>query len=310
MNSEIKPPNFFIVGAPRCGTNSMIRYLKSHPQVFAPPSKEFHYFANDFINLQKIHFASDEEYLQMYKDVGEQVTALGDASPFHLYSKFALQRIHDFNPQARIIVMFRNPLDFVLSLHQLNVNLMRDDVAGVQKAWALQSDRKGGLFIPKRVRHVELLMYGELGLFGKYLEKVYAVFSPEQVKVVLLEDIMQDPRSVYEDVLAFLGLPSNGLNEFPRYNAGVRSRHTLLSRLMHPPQPVLDLVMKFFSLFGFKFVQKLKSIQYRTDQLLSDKPSKKTIDPAFKAELIENFKPDVMKLSKLLDRDLSHWMEL
>jgi len=206
--------------------------------------------------------------------------------------------------------MFRNPLDFVVSLHQLNVNLMRDDEADVRKAWALQTDRKEGRFIPKRVRNVELLMYGELGLFGKYLEKVYAVFPRKQVKVVLLDDIVNDTRSVYEDVLAFLGLPSNGLTEFPRLNAGVRSRHTLLSRMMHPPQPVLDLVMKFFSIFGFKFVQRLKSFQYRTDQLLSDKPSRRSIDPTFKAELIEHFKPDVIKLSKLIERDLSHWMEI
>jgi hypothetical protein len=309
MSIQIKRPNFFIIGAPRCGTASLNTYLSEHPQIFMPRGKEFHYFADDFVNLQKIRFANAEEYLQLFRDAPEGVSALGDASPFHLFSKTALQKIKDFDPQAKIIVTLRNPLDFARSLHQLNVSLMRDDEVDFSKAWALQSARKEGRFIPKSARHMELLMYGELGLFGKYLEKVYAVFPREQVKVILLDDIREDTRAVYEDILFFLSVSSDGRTNFLHENEGFQSRNRWVAWLLHPPQPIMTFTLKMLSLFGVRFTQRIKLLHYRTDKLNNQPSPRVEIDPVLKAELREYFKADIMKLSGLIERDLSKWLE-
>ena len=62
----MKEPNFFIVGAPRCGTTALYSYLSEHPNIFMPGVKELNYFADDFPNMQKIAFRSYNDYLRLF----------------------------------------------------------------------------------------------------------------------------------------------------------------------------------------------------------------------------------------------------
>ena len=110
-------PNFFLVGAPRCGTTSMYAYLRSHPQIFMPETaKEPHYFAPEESLWYGKRIDDLETYLALFTGARDAVR-IGEASTHYLASPSAANSIYAFNPQARILIMLRSPVDLLYSLY-------------------------------------------------------------------------------------------------------------------------------------------------------------------------------------------------
>ncbi len=304
----MKQPNFFISGAPRCGTTALYTYLSEHPQIFMSEVKELNYFASDFPNVQKITFKSVDDYHKVFAKANERHLAVGEASPFYLFSQVAFQNMAAYDPNAKVILTLRNPVDFVESYHQLNLSLLREDQPDLAKAWDLQDLRRQGQHIPSGARQADLLLYGEVGQFGRYVERLLTIFPKEQVKVFLFDDLRADPRAVYEQLLAFIGVPSDGRVEFSPVNANFENRSALLARLFHPPQPVYQFFMRVISLFGVGFMKQVSVVYNRIERLNTTKTARKQMDPALRQRLQEHFRADIFKLSALIERDLSTWM--
>lgn len=111
----MKKPDFFIVGAAKCGTTAMYEYLKEHPEIFMPEdAKEPNYFGSD-MNYKSSRL-TEEQYLSLFSDAKNE-KRIGEASVWYLYSKLAASEIKEFCPSARIIIMLRNPVDMLYSLH-------------------------------------------------------------------------------------------------------------------------------------------------------------------------------------------------
>jgi len=303
----MKRPNFFIAGAPRCGTTALYSYLKEHPNVFLSEVKELHFFASDFPDLNKVALRSVEDYLQLFSAAGDDHLAVGDISPLYMYSDVALENIKRFDPKAKIILILRNPVDFVHSVHQLNLGLLREDEPSLAKAWDLQEERRQGRGVPKSSRELKLVLYGELGSFGKHVKRVYDTFAREQVLVILFEDFARDPRAVYESILSFLGVPSDHRTEFPPVNAGFEARSRLLARIIHPPKFVYKTFMKVMSIFGVRFMNFVNTVYSKVEKLNARRSPRNPIDPALRARLQEYFRDDIQILSGLIGRDLSAW---
>jgi hypothetical protein len=305
----VKHPNFFIAGAPRCGTTALYTYLSMHPRIFMPEVKELHFFASDFPDVQKIAFRSVDDYHKVFTKAGEQHLAVGEASPLYLFSKAAFQNMHAYDPAAKVILILRHPVEFVESYHQLNLSLLREDEPDLAKAWDMQALRKDGKCIPKSARQPELLLYGEVGQFGRHVEKLFAIFPKDQIKIFLFDDFRADPRRVYEDTLAFLGVPSDGRRDFPPVNAGFENRSLLLARLFHPPQPVYRAFMKFISIFGASLMKNVSIVYNRLERLNTARKPRPAMDAALRARLLAHFAPDIEKLAGLIGRDLSGWLQ-
>ena len=304
----MREPNFIVAGAPRCGTTALYAYLSEHPQIFMSKVKELNYFAEDFPNMQKINFRRHEDYLQLFDDATAEHFGIGEASPFYLFSDVAFEKMYAALPNAKIIVSLRNPVDFIHSYHRLNLTLLREDETDLQKAWALQEKRMRGEALPTHLREPELLMYGELGKFSPYIERLFAIYPREQVKVVLLDDLRADTKSLYEEVLAFLEIPSDGRDEFAQVNSNFENKSKILAKIFHPSPKIYDFFMKTISLFGTGFMEKV-SIFYNKIERLNITPTQRSeMDAEFRAYLIEYFRDDIEKLSALLDRDLSAWL--
>lgn len=304
----MKRPNFFISGAPRCGTTALYTYLSEHPRIFMSGVKELNYFATDFPNVQKITFKSIQDYLGIFARAGSQHLGVGEASPFYLFSQVAFKNMFAYDPGARVILTLRHPVEFIESYHRLNVSLLREDEPDLAKAWALQDLRRKGEQIPGSARQPELLLYGELGQFGHYVERLYAIFPREQVKIFLFDDLRTDPQAVYEQTLAFIGVPSDGRQDFPQINANFENRSKLLARLFHPPQPVYQAFVKFIGLFGPGFMEKISIFYNRLERLNTTRATRTTLDPALRARMLDHFSPDIKQLSSLIGRDLSGWL--
>src|SRR5690349_8105845 len=106
--SQPRAPNFFIVGAAKSGTTSLWQYLKQHPDIFMPPDialKEPAYYCDTY------GVEAYAAYLLMFfKDAANQ-KRIGEASTTYLTSPESAGKIRDAVPDARIIMLLRNPVN-------------------------------------------------------------------------------------------------------------------------------------------------------------------------------------------------------
>lgn len=282
---RMRGPNFFIIGAPKCGTTSMYRYLSAHPSVYMPALKEPHYFATDLPNRRYVKTEGD--YLALFSGATDEHLAVGEASVWYLYSREAPSKIRQFYAEARLIVFFRNPVDFVQSLHdQFAYDQGRDP--DFSEAWRKNSDR--------------LL---EFGSFGAQFQRLLTVFPREQILVVLFDDLLADPRVEYERVLRHLGISDDGRTVFPAHNARKLHRSGWLADfIMHTPDPLARAWRGLKKATGVRHVGVLDRLS-RLNTKVAPRPR---IDSRLRTETRRAFTQDIELLASLIQRDLSHWL--
>jgi hypothetical protein len=296
-------PNFFIVGAPKCGTTALYEYLRPHPNIFIPGIKEPHFFAKDLGSYPRIK--TMEEYTGLFAAATEQHRSVGEASVYYLRSSVALANIHQYNPGARIIAMFRNPVEMVYSLHSQLLDWAEESEPDFETAWRLQERRRSGLDLPGRSRGSFLVQYEEVGRFGAQTERLLSIFPRDQVKLILYDDFTASPAKAYRETLEFLGVPHDGRTEFPRINENKRARMSWLRRLYRKPPAVLRGAVR--SLKQAVGAEEVAGLQKKIVELNTVRERRPPLSAQFRAELVETFREEVSLLSRLLNRDLSHW---
>lgn len=301
----MKKPNFFLVGAPKCGTTALSEYLRAHPNCFVSWPKEPHYFAENLGSYRRIETYDD--YVSLFSSASESHLAVGEASVWYLYSPIAIRNIYEFNSQAKIVVMLRNPVDVVQSLHSQLLNAFIEDKKDFETAWRLQALRKEGKEIPSTCLEESFLQYAQAGKFGDQIERLYGVFPREQVKVVLLEDFARSTREVYEETLTFLGVPLDGRTEFPRIMSRREIKVEWLGKIMiYKPFPFNWIERKTRDLLKVIGIREF-GLWHKILDMNTKNVSPKPLRPDFRRELIEEFKEDIRKLSNILGRDLKDW---
>jgi hypothetical protein len=296
-------PNFFIVGAPKCGTTALYEYLRHHPNIFMSEVKEPHYFAKDLGSYPRIKTL--EDYTELFTRSTDRHSRVGEASVYYLRSAVALANIRAFNPEAKIIAMFRNPVDMVHSLHSQLLYWSEEVERDFEAAWRLQERRSRGLDLPPGSRGGFLVQYHEVGRFGTQTERVLSVFPAEQVKLILYDDFTASPASVYTDVVEFLEIPHDGRTEFPRINENKRARMSWLRQLYRKPPVVLKSTVR--SLKQAVGEEEIAGLQKKIVELNTVKERRPPLSAEFRAELVNTFRDEVFLLSRLMNRDLSHW---
>lgn len=297
----VRKPGFFIVGAPKSGTTALLTYLCGHPNIFMPDS-EPGFFGTDI--LSGVGVQSLQAYLRLFSRARPHHTAIGEKSVCYLYSRKAACEIRDFNPQARIIVMLRNPVDMVYSLHSELVWQKTEDITDFRKALEAEDDRRQGRKVPPNAWSAEALFYTEVPRYSEQVKRYFDAFGRSRVHVILFDDFRTATRSVYEEVLAFVGVPSDGRTDFPRVNAGKTHRMRRLKEFMSNPPGYLyrlgDIVKRILGVDHIGAWRWLHRINRRPF-------ARPEMDARLKKQLSETFREDVQKLSELLGRDLAHW---
>jgi len=296
-------PNFFIVGAPRSGTTSIWTYLSRHPNVYMSYQKEPMYFGSDLTKSPNEFFVLETNaYLEMFQR-GADKTIRGEASVMYLFSKKAAQEIHAFNPNARILVMLRNPVEMIYSFHgQLRWGGY-ENIADFDEALAAEADRRRGLRVPKSALVPEVLYYSEVAEFAPQVERYLRVFPRDQIKIILFDDFARSPAEVYFSLLDFLGVESIAPRSYAIRNPHKEPRSIALAALLQrPPKPItklLDLIPQphRYAMMGL--------IQGLLNTRRVDRPP---LRPKTRQRLMEQFAPDIRKLELLIDRDLSKWL--
>lgn len=296
----MKKPNFFIIGAPKSGTTSLSEYLRTHPNIFISTPKEPQYFASDF---SKRAVPRLDLYLSLFEGANSDLhKAVGEASVCYILSRVAVSEILKFNPNAKFIVMLRKPIELVQSLHSQMVFRGLENVTDFELAWRAGAERKEGKQIPRYCYESKWLMYSDWGMLGEQVERLFATTTRERVKIILFEDFIGDMSRTYEDVLKFLGVPSDGRKNFPKINANKRVKYkkaqrglVFIENIWRSVKPRLGLSK------GFGFHSRLSLFN-------SEQAERKQIPDELYNELRSLYYQDVVKLSKLIGRDLSHWL--
>lgn len=199
-------PNFFIVGAAKCGTTSLYAELYKHPQVFLPEMKEPNFFASAAPppGIDAKDCASDfAGYQRLYRG-SENFAAVGDASPSYLWDEPSAERIHKVCPQARIIIILRDPVMRAHSAYLMNL-LRGAEPASASFLEALRRDaarQEKGWWVAR--------LYVELGLYHDQVRRFFDVFGREQTHILFFDDLTNDPVAAYRGIAHHLGItPDN-----------------------------------------------------------------------------------------------------
>ena len=152
----MKRPDTFVVGAFKSGTTALYEYLRAHPQIFMCVPKEPMYFGADL--TPRYRRMTEQEYLALFADAQPGQRA-GEASPWYLYSHSAPAEIAHFAPDARIIVMLRNPVDVMHAQHGQLVFNRREDITDFAAALEAEPARRRGERIPGDAIRPEALYY-------------------------------------------------------------------------------------------------------------------------------------------------------
>jgi len=177
-------PTFVVIGAQKCGTTSLWRYLCLHPDVAMCSVKEPNFFLGGAEWAQGVAW-----YRQLFAGT-EAATAVGEASTMYAMFPHAPgvpERIQRVLPEARLVYLVRHPIDRMVSLygHHLAAGWEHRPIAQ-----ALLQDAR----------------YTDSSRYALQLEQYRRWVDPERILVVRTEDLAADPDAVVRRVWAFLGV--------------------------------------------------------------------------------------------------------
>jgi len=314
----------FIVGAPRCGTTTMARWLQAHPQCLFPFVKEPHFFwQHDLRGLSddELKRRVEEDYLDhFFREPVPGQTVGVDGSVSYLYAPEQLAPVLKLWPNPRFIVGVRDPMTLLPSLHSRLIFTGDENIRRFEDAWAAIPDRAAGRRIPWSTIEPRWLRYDEGARYGTYVERLFNAVGKERCLVTVFDDLVADPAGQHQRLLDFAGLQpiprSDGKAE--RESKGVR--FLLLQQLLkRPPRALLPYlagkrhVGRFDKGAGKKIdsapAKGPPSLRKRILRWNKVEAEKRPIPLAVQREIQAQLQGEVDKLGELIGRDLRHWLQ-
>lgn len=299
MDATLFPPAGFILGAPKCGTTALASYLAAHPAIAFSRVKEPHFFAHDLDGLKTKRALAD--YREGFTATGD-TRLLMEGSVWYLYSEVAVPAILAARPDARFVVMLRDPVRMLPSLHRQLLNAMDENVEDFDRAWRLSEDRAAGRHVPRSCRAPATLIYTRTAMFGAMVERLFRVAGADRCLVLFQEEMRADPSAVYARVLDFLDLPPDGRTEFPLVNEAQKPRSRALQWVVQRGRPVRELVSmpvkRILGIDSLGLHRRLRDINMR-------RTGGATLTPEMAARVAAHHQDDMRRLCAITGRDLA-----
>jgi len=309
--TEQAKPNFFIVGAPKCGTTSLHEYLQRHPDVYMPFYKEPHFFGSDLIGSRFEQFrGKPAKYLRLFRDVNDE-SRIGESSPWYLVSQNAAKEIKAYNPNAKIIMILRNPVDMMYSMWSQFRYSGNEQIESFEEALAAEPARKQGKLIRRAAHCVTGLFYREMASYAPQVKRYFDVFGEENVKVIIFDDFKADTAGIYRDVLEYLEIDSNFTTSFDVVNPNKEVRLEWLQKMILSTGFSLMLLKDRITYMAS--TSSFVPYSYRTSAVkgvisaYTKYEKRSPLTPALRKKISSEFVSEIDDLSELLNRDLSHW---
>jgi hypothetical protein len=296
----MRVPDFFILGAARSGTTSLASYLAGHPDVLLSTPKEPRFFEAEYAR-------GLDYYWNTYFAAWRGESAAGEARVANLFLPYVPQRIHESAPDAKLIVILREPGQRAYS-HWWFRRCSGTEARPFERAVAEEEERlAAGIRFPgedgeERWRSYlaskrgdpGTSIYLEYGYYAEQLGRYLELFDHRRLKVFLLDDLRRDPEVVVRQGWEFLGVdPAAAAPRFAAHNASV-------------PAPALGPLRLARSL---GLVRRLPAgVRRRGRALLNRFGRVPTMDPQSRRRVSRHYRPHVAALQELLERDLGAWL--
>lgn len=306
----MKLPNFLILGAAKGGTTSLFAYLSQHPQVFVSVPKEPTFFGNEgssglfngphdedrcYHSRVITNFA---DYSALFRDVASQ-KAIGEASVYSLYLPKAPQQIKKYVPDATMFAVLRNPADRAYSAY---LHVVRQGRERLSFADSLEQE-------PARIRENwnPLWHFKAMGFYYEQVKRFYDMFGRTRVHIYLYEDFQKNPLAIIKEVLDILGIDGRSFTPdmSKRYKQSYVPKYPALEKFLYRSRVKLQFAKR-------RWPQPLRWRVRRVEELIDGMAQPYRLKPPpipqhVRASLLSDYQDDILKLSDLLRRDLSHW---
>lgn len=293
-------PNFLVIGAAKSGTTALYHYLKQHPQVYMSPQKETNFFA---FEGQRVCFRGPGDgetsdsivtTLASYEDQFQAVSnesAIGEASPWYLYSTDAAANIHRRIPDAKLIAVLRNPADRAFSSYLHVIRHGRENLT-FEEGLLAEEERIAQGWEP-------IWHYQRVGFYAEQVKNYIDLFGREQTRFFLYDDFLKEPYGTLTQIYEFLGVdPGFVADTTVKPNVTGVPRNRLLGRLVFQPNPLKSTARILMP----------KQLRYELSQKLGQRLLvKPSLGAAVRERLSRCFKRDILDLQDLIGRDLSAW---
>ncbi|MEI9963394.1 MAG: sulfotransferase [Caulobacteraceae bacterium] len=196
MSGEISRVSFAVAGAQKCGTTALYRYLRGHPDLQLPRGKEAHFFDDEARDWR------DPAYADYEGGFAPDGRRRGDATPIYLYWPQSLERMRRYNPDMRLVLIFRDPVARAWSHWRMEYASGRETEPF---AWAIREGR-ARVDDPAAPGHHRVFSYVERGFYGRQLARALSLFPRGQVLLLRARDLKDEPAPVLAQVCDFLGV--------------------------------------------------------------------------------------------------------
>jgi hypothetical protein len=291
-------PNFFILGAPRCGTTMLYEQLRRHPQIFMSPVKEpFFFFPGEdryvFPDGRAVlGMQSQEDYQALFAG-GRRSKAVGEASTLYLYSSKAPARIRRDVPDAKLIAVLRSPVDRAYSHFLFHRMQGFEPIERFSEALAAEGARIQNAWFP-------FWYYREVGRYAGQIRRYYNTFARDQIQFFLLEDFQTCPAVAFHSMYQFLGVDADArMRTALRVNRSGTPKSGLLNSLLTKPNGLKNL---------FKRVLPASLLNSLSRRMMNWNLSAPTMDQETRRVLQDFYREDILETQELIQRDLSAWL--
>ncbi len=295
MNQENFLVDFFVVGAAKSGTTWLARCCEEHPQIAVAKGKETGYFchADRFLysKLDDISVNPLEWYQEKFFSHCNSGQLNGDFSPLYLSSIESPAMIQNHNPNAKIIILLRDPADRAFSYHA---------------QWT--RNRFVEPSFEKAIKKYPYLI--DSGKYYNQVKRYIDIFGSENTLIILYDDIQKDSEGCLKQVYNFLNVDSDIIPEsiFTRVNARQVPRYRIAVFLYDMSRKILNASKSMKRVRDFLIsvgIERLvdQAMHHNLKSAGSESLSKST-----RKQLIGRYREDILQLSELIDRDLTAWI--
>ncbi|PPC79322.1 sulfotransferase [Pokkaliibacter plantistimulans] len=214
VTTNTTKPNFFLLGAGRCGSTTLYSMLRQHPQIFMPDIKEPSHFCSYFQVVK-----DPVSYFQLFNPVEGQ-TAIGEASHVYLSNPESAPVIHTLFPKARFILILRSPTERAYSLYQWTRKANLEPCETFEEALEVEGQRYVNAdFFNKCPQYFWNFMYVRSSYFDVQWARYLRFYSPEQFFVLSLNELVANPVHWMQQIFRFLDVDSSFIPAIRHLNA-------------------------------------------------------------------------------------------
>lgn len=291
MGDILTRPDFIFLGGHKCGTTSLHYYLDQHPEIYMPSIKGQDFFSREG-NVNKEgnfgQFATLEKYQEIYQGMTNEKVA-GEVSSVYLYSEKACKNIKKYRPNAKLLVILRNPVDRAFASFSNRVILKK-------------SELNEQINLREIFDKTEIL---DRGFYAEKLKLYYDNFDSKQIKILLFDWLIKDKERYFSNIFEFIGVNPDFMPDTSVIlRKGGKIENKFINNILTKENFATSLIKSIIKPFTTP-EQRLEIHRQLTTKFRKKTPLPKEL----RVELNSFYRQEILNLQDLINMDISDWLK-